>query len=153
MLDIKFIIENKARVAEAIKNKGVDLNLNDLLTVQARRAEIQQKIEELNRQKNANAARMKGQVGKPPEGLISEGRKIKEEVEKLNPQFEKLDEKYRELMLKVPNVCSEDTPIGPDDSANQDLQHIGQPPKFDFEPHSHIELGQKLNILDIVNHQ
>src|SRR3989344_53225 len=114
MLDIKYILEHQADIEQAIKAKNVSLSLADLLSIHKKRGEMQQQIETLNRQRNENANRTKGQVGKPSDGMIQEGKRIKAELEQLTPKFDVLDQKFSELLLKVPNVYSPDTPIGPD---------------------------------------
>ena len=154
MLDIKYILEHQADIEQAIKAKNVSLSLADLLSIHKKRGEMQQQIETLNRQRNENANRTKGQVGKPSDGMIQEGKRIKAELEQLTPKFDVLDQKFSELLLKVPNVYSPDTPIGPDDSANVELRQHGEPTQFDFDIQDHITLGLKHNLfLEILHNQ
>jgi len=146
MLDIKFIIANQAKVEEAIKNKGLKLRLTDLLKAHEERLFLLQKVEKLNADRKTNADKMKG--GKPEASLVKAGKKIKAELEKLETEFTKLGQRFQSLMLQVPNLYSDDTPVGADDKDNLELKKWGSLPKFSFQPQDHISLGLKKNLLD-----
>jgi len=145
MLDIKFIRENKEAVAKAIKNKGIGLDLDELLKIDGQRIGLIQKSDELRASRNEIAAQMKS--GRD-EKLIEQGKKIKEELGELENQLKEIEGKYRELMLRVPNIPSADTPIGKDDNENKEIYRWGEPRKFDFEPKDHIQLGNDLDLID-----
>jgi len=80
---------------------------------------------------------------------IEVGTQLKKEIEVLERDFNDIDKKFISLMVKVPNIPSLDTPIGPDESGNKVLRQWGEIPKFDFKPKEHDELGENLDILDI----
>ena len=88
MLDIKFIRENKDQIEKAIKNKGCDLNLGELLVIYEKKTELIQKIEQLNQRKNQINQEI--QKAKDKKKLISEGKKIKDKIAELEPQYKKL---------------------------------------------------------------
>ncbi len=148
MLDIKFIIANQEQIALAIKNKNCDVDLATLLKLHEQRNSIMQSIETLNQQKKSNAAHFETK-GKPSDEAIETGKKIKIYLEKLQTEFKELDTSYQQLLLLVPNIYSEDTPVGKDESGNVELKRISEPKAFDFPVKSHIELGEALNLLDL----
>jgi len=148
MLDIKFIQANQEQIALAIKNKNCPVDLSKLLKLYEQRNQILQSIESLNQQKKTNAANFDGQ-GKPSDKAIEVGKKIKTDLDKLQKEFSDLDTQYQRLLLVVPNIYSEDTPIGQDETGNVELERGGEPKTFDFPVKSHIELGEKLNLLDL----
>jgi len=146
MLDIKFIRENTKQVKEAAKNKNIKVDIDELLKLDEQRREVQGKIEELRAERNELASSAKS--GKPTATQIKQGKSLKEKIAKLEPKFEKVNIKYLELLEQVPNLSHPDSPIGKDDSENKEIEVVGKPTKFDFEPKDHIELGKDLDLLD-----
>ncbi len=146
MLDIKFIRENKEKIAEAARNKNIKLDVNLLLSVDDKRRALIQQIDELRSRRNVLAEQNKG--GKPSTEQIEAGKKIKEEISAREADLSQTEGEYSDLMVQVPNIPSADTPIGHDEKDNVEVYHWGEPTKFDFAPKSHIELGEALDILD-----
>ena len=89
---------------------------------------------------------MKG--GKPTNEQIKEGKNIKEEIANLENKFKKIEDDYFTLMVKVPTIPSDDTPIGKDESENVEIEKWGEATKFNFKPKSHIEIAKNLDLLD-----
>ncbi len=139
MLDIKFIKENKEVVANAIKNRNREADLDGLLEVSDKRKSLRQEIDNINQKRN-EAAKVRD---------IEQGIQLKKDIEILEKEFVDVDKKFISLMLKIPNIPSADTPIGPDESGNKVLRQWGEIPKFDFEPKGHDELGKNLDVIDI----
>ena len=123
MLDIKYIRENQKIIKDAIKNKGIKLDLDKLLEVDEKRVKLLQEIEELNSQKNKLNEEMKG--GKGKDKIIAEGKKVKDKLAKLEPEYKKVKREFDELMAKVPNPVSPDTPIGKDENDNVEIEKWG----------------------------
>ena len=139
MLDIKFIRENKDIVATAIKNKNREVDLDELLALADTRKSLKQEIDGLNQQRN-EAAKNRD---------IEKGSQLKKEMEGMEGEYAELDKKFLNLMFKVPNIPSLDTPIAPDETGNKVIRSWGEKPQFDFTPKEHDELGKNLGILDI----
>lgn len=138
MLDIKFIRENVDLVKTATKNKGFDETVVDkLIEVDIQRRKLIQQTEELRARKN--------KLGKDD---IEEGKKLKVEVKEVEESLNSIEEKYNELLWKVPNIPSEKSPIGGNDKENVEIKKWGEPTKFSFTPKDHLELGKNLGILD-----
>jgi len=138
MLDIKFIRNNKELIEEAIKNKNINLDLEELLSLDEKRRDLIKKIDELNFEQK-----------KITKEKIEEGKKIKQELKIIESELKEIEEKYNNLMLLVPNVYSSDTPIGQDERDNKEIFKWGEIPKFDFEIKDHIQLGKDLNLIDL----
>ncbi|MFC1613028.1 serine--tRNA ligase [Patescibacteria group bacterium] len=149
MLDIKFIRENKDVVEEAIKNKNIALNLDELLEIDIKRLELLKKIEDLRKRRNEIADIMKKIKDKPDEKLIKEGRELKEKLSEIEEKFRDIEKKYQTLMYLVPQIPSSDSPIGESAEQNVEIEKWGDIPKFNFEIKDHIELGKKLDIIDL----
>ncbi|MBI4837266.1 MAG: serine--tRNA ligase [Candidatus Portnoybacteria bacterium] len=156
MLDIKFIRENKEAIKEAVKNKGINLDLDELLEIDEKRVGFLQEIEELNAKKNELNEEMKN--GKDRDKIIAKGKRVKEKIMEFEPRYKEAKRQFDELMVRVPNLVSSDTPIGKNSDDNVEIERW-EPPKFsarggsviggDFEPKDHVRLGKDLDILDL----
>lgn len=147
MLDIAFIKENEARVRDAIKNKGVDLDLEKLLHVYAERNVLQQQFESLRSERN-RAAKEYGTRGTAEPEFRARMRRQKAEEKALQEKLRALEAEYTNLMLLVPNVYADDVPVGDGDDANVVVEEYGKPRVFGFKPKDHIQLGEELDIVD-----
>ncbi|PIR93033.1 serine--tRNA ligase [Candidatus Falkowbacteria bacterium CG10_big_fil_rev_8_21_14_0_10_43_10] len=146
MLDIKFIRENTKLVKEAAKNKNIKVDIGELLKLDEEKREAQTKIDNLRAQRNELASAAKG--GKPIAKQIAKGKNLKEEIAKLEREIENVNVKYTEILERVPNLHHPDAPIGKDDNDNKEVEIVGKPTKFNFEPKNHLELGKSLDLLD-----
>jgi len=146
MLDIKFIRENKKEVEKAIKDKGVDLDLEKLLKIDEKRTKLIVEIEKLNSQKNKLNNEIKQAENR--DEIIEKGKRVKEKLAKLEPDYKKIKDEFDELMARVPNIPSDDSPVGGED-ANKEVEKWGEIPKFDFNAKDHVQIGKDLDILDL----
>ena len=143
MLDIKFIRENPELVKEAARNKGVKLDLDQLLAVDERRRHVIQELEGKRAKQNA------GSRGGPKAPTEIEGlKKLKEEIKILEEEIKHVEEDFYDLMSKLPNIPSEDTPVGKDESENKVLREVGKKTVLAFKPKEHWELGEDLGVID-----
>jgi seryl-tRNA synthetase len=147
MLDIKYIRENTETVKKAIQNKGVKVDVDELITIDDKRKQLQVELDELRSQRKKNSQTDQG--GKPSEEQIKKGKELKEKILKLEEENKEIEDQYWTLMAKVPMIPSDDTPIGKDDSENVEIYKEGEPTNFDFTPKDHIQLGEELNLLDL----
>jgi seryl-tRNA synthetase len=140
MLDINFIRQNPDLVRKAAADKQMDPGLIDrLLSVDDQRRQLISRVDDLRAQRNL-AARHRDQ---------EKGREIKIKLQELEPQLKEAQSSYQELLWQVPNIPSTDTPIGKDESGNKVVETWGEPTKFAFSPLDHIQLGKKLDLLDL----
>lgn len=149
MLDINFIRENLELVKAAAKNKNISVDLDRLTAVDAERKTLIGEIEALRSERKKNGEKMQKATEEERKDISEEGRKIKEQIAELETKYEKIKNEFDELMVKVPTVPSEDTPVGKDSDQNVEVGSWGEKPSFDFEPLTHIELGEKLDLLDL----
>jgi seryl-tRNA synthetase len=148
VLDIAFIRENQDAVRAAITNKRFDLNLDDLLEADRARREIIAKLEATRKRKNDNSAAMPKASKEDRPKLIEEGRSIKTEIETFEPQLKVAEEKFRDLMLRVPSIPRPEVPIGKGEEDNVEVRKVGAPRKFEFEPKDHVALCTDLGLVD-----
>jgi seryl-tRNA synthetase len=150
MLDIKFIRENKDIVAIGAKKKSVDVDIDRLLALDDDRLKAMKEIEDLRAEVN----RVSNDIARDQDPalkiqLIEEMRIVKDDIKNKEENLKKIMEEWQKLMIQVPNVPDISVPEGASDADNQEVRVWGEIPKFDFTPKSHIELMEKLNMLDL----
>jgi len=143
MMDIKFIQKNKELIKKVIKDKGIELNIDKLLKLDKERRDLISKSDKLKAEMNKKAKT------KPSPEEIKKLRKLSNGIKKLDQDVKKVEKEYDSLMLLVPNIYSEDTPVGSDESSNKEVYKWEEPTKFDFKPKDYIQLGRDLDIIDL----
>jgi seryl-tRNA synthetase len=139
MIDIQFIRNNPDLVAEKAKQKGYPVDVQVLLTTDGERRRLLGSIEELRKQRNDNADKMRG--GKPELELVQEGKRLKDEVAAAEGLFASIDEKYQKLLKAVPNMPLDFVPVGATEDENVVAKTVGDVPQFDFTPKHDYQLG------------
>lgn len=115
MLDINFIRANLSLVEKSAKEKGYKVNISAILKKDDKRRAILQKVEELRKERNDIAAKMKG--GKPSVELISRGREVKVELFALEKKLDALTKKVDDAVKTIPNVILDDVPLGGEENS------------------------------------
>ena len=110
MLDVKFIRENLELVEKSAKEKGYKVNVREVIDLDDKRKRELSEAEELRQKRNEIAGKMKG--GKPSPELISEGKKIKEQLAEQERQLSEVEAKVTEMLKQIPNVIFDDVPLG-----------------------------------------
>ena len=146
MLDIKFIRENPKQVKEGCQKKQVKVDIDRLLKLDKQHRELLQKIEALR----AEQKKMSKKIGSGKKKAdIKESREIKSKIKKLEPSLKKVNRELKEGLFLVPNLPLPGVPKGKDEGDNKVIKKVGQKPKFSFKPLDHLEIGEKLDIIDI----
>jgi len=138
MLDIKFIRENKDLIALGAKKKRIEFDVDKLLSIDDKRKELTQKVDEINRKRNEAAQNRDAEAGK----------QLKLDLESLETEQKEVMKEWQALMLQVPNVPDISVPEGESDADNMEVKKWGEPQKFDFEPKSHIDIMLALDMVD-----
>ena len=147
MLDIKFIRENPEKVQKAAKDKGIDININDVLKTYLNFQEFSSTVQKLREKRNLLTSEIKG---KPTLEQLSEGKKVKEELQRAELSLKTFEENLNAQLLQIPNPAKDDVKVGKNDTENEVLRKVGEPTKFSFKPKDHLELGEKLDIIDVI---
>jgi seryl-tRNA synthetase len=149
MLAMDFIKANRDTVDKAIREKGVALDLDALLALEAETRSLKTQIDALRAERNAVSDQFRTAA---PEAKAELGRKAKDagaKASKLEAQLGDKDTELKALMLLLPGIPWEGAPVGPDDSFNQVVRKHGEPPKFGFEPLDHVALLEKNDWADL----
>lgn len=146
MLDIKFIRENPKLVKDGAKSKGIELDLDKLLKLDDEYRTLDLSVQKLREERNTNVSQIKG---KPTEDQLKKGRLLKEKLEKQEKELQEKNSELKNLLFQIPNPPKKDVKVGKDESENEVIKKYKEPPKFIFTPKDHLELGEKLDIIDV----
>ena len=150
MLDIKMIRENPERVNELLKRRNPELSVDKVLEIDVERRKIQTQADEL-RAKRKNDSQKIGLMkknGENTDSIQEEVRKLGDDIKALEEKQSELDEKQRDILLHIPNIPDETTPIGLSEDDNVEVYKWGEPRKFDFEYKAHWDLCEEKNLVD-----
>lgn len=154
MLDLKFIREAPETVKQGLADKQVDIDIDQMLAVDAERRNRIAEVELLKQERNARSKAI-GRLMK--EGKLEEVDSLKVEVRELGEKVDALDACQRALdieldnvLLSLPNLAHASVPVGVDESANPVVRTYGEVPVFDFEAKAHWDLGEALGLIDFV---
>ncbi|MCC6564020.1 serine--tRNA ligase [Candidatus Uhrbacteria bacterium] len=148
MLDMKFIRENAEAVKKNAENKRMAVDIDALLEVDARRLDVLREVETLRKERNEIAETMKSAKAEERPALIARGKELKELLVAKEGEQEILETKWKEELLKVPNMTHPDSPIGASDDENLVVAEVGKVIRPDFQPLSHVELAAKHDLID-----
>ncbi|MCP5515090.1 MAG: serine--tRNA ligase [Spirochaetales bacterium] len=149
MLDIKFIRENLDSVKENITNRNMRADADLVAALYDEKNTLQQEIELLRQQRNANAAKMKGKLSPEERAvLIEEGKALKEKISGAEALFAEKEASFNAEMLTIPNMAHPDVPVGKEDKDNTEIKRVGKIPVFNFKPKDHVVLAEALDLVD-----
>ncbi|MDD4938160.1 MAG: serine--tRNA ligase [Candidatus Shapirobacteria bacterium] len=147
MIDINLLRQNPNTIRTALKNRQKDPKIVDqILEIDKNYRSILSEVEKLRAEQNLLTRNFKG---KPTNDQLKKATNIKEKLKKLEIELKEIENKQNLTLEEIPNIPSEDTPIGKDESENVVFKTVGDVPKFDFKPLDHVDLGEKLDIIDV----
>ncbi len=142
MLSIDFIINNKNKVKEALKNKNREADVDKIISLDKKRRELILHSESLRRERNL-IAKKHGE-----KSSIQRGKKIKAQLKLVDGELKRVKDELNNLLSYLVNIPLDSVPVGKDESGNVEIKRWGEIPKFDFTPRSHIEIGESLDLFD-----
>jgi seryl-tRNA synthetase len=137
------IKSNRADVERAIRDKGVDLDLDALLALEAEVRGAKTEIEGLRASRNAISARFKDASPEERAGLGAEAKAAGARASELETGLAAKEAALRGMMLKLPGIPWEGAPVGPNEDSNTVVRAEGKRPRFDFDPLDHVALIEK----------
>jgi seryl-tRNA synthetase len=143
MLALDFVKANRETVERAIRDKGVELDLDALLTLDGEVRAAKTEIERLRAERNAVSAKFKDATAEQKAELGKQAKEAGARASSLEGELSTKEAELKALMLKLPGIPYEGAPVGPDESFNTVIRTVGEPPKFDFEPLDHVALIEK----------
>lgn len=143
MLSIDFIRENKQLVLDALTHKNRVADVDKILALDDKRRSLIAEMQTLREERN--------KIAKQPfsEQTKERGKAIKDQLKAVEADLTLTESELNRLASYIPNIPLAEVPIGKDESSNVELRKNGTPPVFHFTPQNHIDLGLKLDILDL----
>jgi seryl-tRNA synthetase len=146
MLDLDFIREHPERVAEAARQKGVEVNVEKILDLDRRRRRLIAEVDERRRERNRLSRLMK--AGPKPD-LVKKAKKVKERLRKDERRLALVEAELEAALAWVPNLPADEVPVAADASGNRVVKEWGKIPHFAFPAADHLEIGRRLGLLDL----
>jgi len=146
MLDIRFIRENSDLVQQNARNKGYDVNIDELLRQDETRRTLSLQADVLREKRNTISSQMKG--GRPSDDLIAQGKAIKDELAVVETSLRDVEEIYTTLIKHVPNIAASDVPFGVSEDENVVAKTVGVPTTFEFTPKNHAQIAEAKGWID-----
>ena len=134
-----------------LKDRTVEFDLDSLLDLDEKRRKLIISTDDLRKRKNEMSLKISDakKANKDANSQIQEMQSTSQELTRLEEDQDKTEADYQKLAFSIPNLLHESVPIGPDDSANQEIYKWGEIPKFDFQIKGHEDLAENLGILDL----
>lgn len=151
MLDPKWVRENPDLVKAAGAKKHIECAeaVDEFLTLDQELRALLPEVEGL-RAEQKTAGKSLGQAdAAAKEQILARQKKIKEEIQALGLRERELKDQRDRVLLQLPNIPAVDVPEGKSDADNVEIKTWGTPRNFDFEPKSHVELGESLRLIDV----
>ena len=147
MIDIQFVRENSELVKQKSKQKGYDVDIDELLKLDTERKNLQAKVEDIRARRNEHTDAIKKQ-GKPTAEQIEKGSKIKAELTKAEQDFSNVHDNWLSILKTIPNMSLEVVPIGASEDENVVIREVGEKKEFGFKPKPHWELADQKDWID-----
>src|SRR5271169_1517115 len=151
MLDLSFVRENLPLVEEKLRQRGMDpaAVLKDFREVdtQRRQAITEAETSKAQRNKASDEIAKAKKAGQDASAAMAQSKELRERIQTLEKTATDLDARLRDILAGIPNLPQASVPVGHSAEDNVEVRRWGAPPKFDFPPQPHWDLGAQLGIL------
>ncbi|MBI4378648.1 MAG: serine--tRNA ligase [Nitrospinae bacterium] len=150
MIDIRLLREDRDRITDGLRRRGEDIDLTKILRLDEEVRLLLKESEGFKHRRNLVSDEI-GELKKRGVNTESETldmRKLSQKIKETDARIKSLSEDIHNELLNIPNIPHESVPLGRTPDDNVEVKRWGSPPEFDFPIKSHIELGERLGILD-----
>lgn len=151
MLDLKFVTENMDKVIENLSKRQGDFSyLKELEVLQEQRKHIIVDVESKKALRNESSKKI-GELKRNKQDathILEQVKDLGDEIKVMDDKLKEIEEKIFDILAITPNLLHESVPFGEDETKNIEIRKVGEPKSYDFEVKDHVELGEKLGILD-----
>jgi seryl-tRNA synthetase len=150
MLDLGYVREHLDAIEQMARNRGITLDLAPFRAIDTERRQLITATERLKAERNKASdeiVKLK-KAGQDASTILGRMKVVSEEVKRADERITVLDEQLRQFLLIVPNIPHASVPRGKSAADNVEVRRWGTPPKFDFTPRPHWEIGEAAGILD-----
>lgn len=149
MLDIKWIRENPEAFDKALKNRNCEKSAHAVIALDEGRRKAIQAVQDMQNKRNQLAKQI-GEAkrsGENAEVLMEEATRLRETLSQEEEEVNVIEEKLKAMLDLLPNVPSDDVPIGASEADNQVVHLWGEKPTFSFSPKQHFDIGEKMGLM------
>jgi seryl-tRNA synthetase len=153
MLDLNFVRDHLPQVEEMLRGRGADpaAVLKDFREVDTQRRQAITEAETMKARRNKASeeiAKLK-KAGQDASAAMAETKELREQIQAREKIAGELDGRLRDILAGIPNMPHASVPVGHSTDENAEVRRWGTPPKFDFTPKAHWDLGPELGVLDL----
>ncbi len=150
MIDLKLVQKQPEVLARALADRHSELDVNEFLSLDARRRALLAEVEGLKSRRNAASGQVAAlkREGKDAAPLLAELGDLSERIRELDGQTAQARADVEAWLMRVPNIPDASVPVGRDETENVEVARWGTPRAFDFPAREHGELGMALGGLD-----
>ena len=150
MLDPKLIRSDLDSVAQKLKTRGYELDVNSLQQLETRRKDVQVKTETLQSDRNTKSKSIGAAkaAGEDIQALLDEVSGMGAELDAAKAELDSIQNELDEILLGIPNIPDESVPVGSNENDNVEIRRWGEPKQFGFEVKDHVDIGAQNNAMD-----
>jgi seryl-tRNA synthetase len=150
MLDPRLLRTDLDNTARLLARRGYTLDTESFLALEEQRKVLQVRTQELQAERNARSksigkAKAAGEDIAP---LLQEVEGLGEQLKAADEELGTIQDELGDILLGIPNIPHASVPDGRDEADNTEVRRWGEPREFDFEPADHVDLGERLGLLD-----
>ncbi len=150
MLDLGYVREHLDVIEKMARDRGIALDLAPFRQIDTERRQLITSTERLKAERNKASdeiVRLK-KSGQDASAILARMKEVSEQIKRADERVAELDERLKQFLLNIPNVPHRSVPVGKGPADNVEVRRWGSPPKFDFAPRPHWEIGEAAGILD-----
>lgn len=150
MLDLGYVREHLDLIEKMSQDRGVKIDLDSFRSIDSERRRLVTATERLKAERNKagdDIARLK-KSGQDASAILAKMKEVSDEIKRGDVRVAELDEQLKSFLLTVPNIPHSSVPVGHSSAGNLEVRRWGAPPKFDFAPRPHFDIGEAAGILD-----
>lgn len=151
MLDLRFVRLNLDLIGDMLKKRNVSLDMSEFSSLDKERRERLAVLEDMRRRRNQvseDIAAMKKR-GEDASAAVTDMKEVGASIKVIEKELPAYEERLQSLLMFIPNLPHQSVPFGHGAEDNPVIRSWGEPPKFDFEPLAHWDIGERLGILDL----
>lgn len=149
MLDLKFVRDNIDLIKKNVADRFMSVDVDLVVKLYDERSDLHKRIDSLRRRRNENAARMKSKIENEERSrLIAEGKELKERIAAAEESLAETEKRLFGEAARIPNLAHPDAPVGKEEKDNTEIRRSGAIPSFDFPPKDHVEIAERLDLID-----
>ena len=148
MIDVALLRTDPDRIAESLRRRGLDVDLDRLVALDEEIRKTRHEAEQVRatqKQRGKEIARLEGEA---KQQAIADAARLAETYRELSERVEALEEEFRQVWVTLPNLVDPTAADGLTDEDNVEIKRVGELPVFDFDFSDHATLGERLDIID-----